>query len=39
MEFLKDSKLIFRRTLNFDCSYLNAKEKRLYINLLNSNKQ
>ena len=39
MEFLKDSKLIFRRTLNFDCSYLNGKkEKRLYINLLNSDK-
>ncbi|MBD23154.1 MAG: hypothetical protein CL572_05785 [Alphaproteobacteria bacterium] len=39
MDFLKDKKLIFRRTLNFNCSYKSGrKEKRLYINLLNSDK-
>ena len=39
MDFLKNKKLIFRRTLEFDCSYLyGRKEKRLYVNLLNSNK-
>ena len=39
MDYLKDKKLIFKRTLDFDCSYLSGrKEKRLYINLLNSDK-
>ena len=34
MDFLKNTKLIFRRTLSFDCSYLpKKKEKRLYINI------
>ena len=37
MDYLKNKKLIFKRTLNFDCSYLvGKKEKRLYVNLLNS---
>ena len=39
MDFLKDKKLIFRRTLEFECSYLTGKkEKRLYVSLLNSDK-